>query len=44
MLYVIQLRTEDLEGEQLTEEYVFELMVYDQANDVGKPVEAFVEF
>ena len=43
MLYIIQLCAENFEGEQLTEEYIFELMVDDQANDVGKPVETLVE-
>lgn len=43
MLYVVQLCAKNLEGEQLTEEYIFELMVDYQANDVRKPVETLVE-
>lgn len=43
VLNIIQLCAEYFESEQLAEEDVFELVVDDQSNDIGEPVEALVE-
>lgn len=44
MIYFIKLSAENFEGEQLTEEDIFEFMVDQQSSDVGKVIEALIEF